>query len=514
MNLRPVPTINEPLPGYGAPTEERRRQGSSFRLFRDYRCPPGEDISSSRLDEIAKRAAAGMSRRGVLTGILGALAVAVVASVAGCTKPPKRDLSKICPQCGTCAECNSDTSTQSLVCASCNTSCEANAVCTKAYNDLAFVVLTGYLKSHGYAEASGVNLYQPPASATPSGAASSTPTSASSATVQDPSKGEADIVRFRTDGITQFTTWAVTFTANGGTQRAAAHFVVRPTGTTHAYALVAETTSSPTPVTSYYSLYVRHDLTVVKVGANGATYPRYGLTTGRPERSWNWAQRAISPASDANCLTACLRVCTAATVALCNVVPLILCAKYLDNPIVAQVCTPKAQAVFQPLCSGYVNSECSVYCASHCSCTGCLSCQECSAGACYSNCGSCATCTTAGCQPIICDYSKICGPDGTCECPQGQDPCRNPVYGIDECKDLSSDYYNCGECGHVCSASVTGISGQTCIAGVCSCASGETVCNGACIDLSGSPENCGACGQACPPLQNCHQGQCCYSGSC
>ena len=68
------------------------------------------------------------------------------------------------------------------------------------------------------------------------------------------------------------------------------------------------------------------------------------------------------------------------------------------------------------------------------------------------------------------------------------------------CTDMLTDAMNCGECGNVCSAA------RTCVSGVCECPAGYTDCDGECVDLQTNAQNCGACGTPC-------SGQC-SGGSC
>jgi hypothetical protein len=60
------------------------------------------------------------------------------------------------------------------------------------------------------------------------------------------------------------------------------------------------------------------------------------------------------------------------------------------------------------------------------------------------------------------------------------------------CTEQTIDPSNCGSCGHACNTA----GGETCVAGVCGCASG-TDCSGVCVDTTTSQSNCGMCGNAC-----------------
>lgn len=90
---------------------------------------------------------------------------------------------------------------------------------------------------------------------------------------------------------------------------------------------------------------------------------------------------------------------------------------------------------------------------------------------------------------------SVCGSDPTC---------RGGA-----CRDLRTDYANCGACGHACCA------GTVCSGGRCffSCPAGLTTCGeacegGGCFDLGSNPTHCGACGNACVAGTRCVVGTC------
>jgi hypothetical protein len=60
------------------------------------------------------------------------------------------------------------------------------------------------------------------------------------------------------------------------------------------------------------------------------------------------------------------------------------------------------------------------------------------------------------------------------------------------CTDTTIDPGNCGSCGHACNTA----GGESCIAGVCGCASG-TDCSTVCVDTTTNQNNCMTCGNAC-----------------
>jgi endo-1,4-beta-D-glucanase Y len=88
------------------------------------------------------------------------------------------------------------------------------------------------------------------------------------------------------------------------------------------------------------------------------------------------------------------------------------------------------------------------------------------------------------------------GSAGGLSCATGQTAC-GPV-----CKNLMTDFSNCGTCGTVCGA------GQSCSAGTCACTAGLTACGTACVNTVSDPANCGTCGTVCTAGTVCSQGAC------
>jgi hypothetical protein len=66
--------------------------------------------------------------------------------------------------------------------------------------------------------------------------------------------------------------------------------------------------------------------------------------------------------------------------------------------------------------------------------------------------------------------------------------------------DIQTDGANCGACGIACAGS--------CVAGVCTCPTGQTACGAACVNLQTDAANCGACGNVCPLSGACTAGAC------
>jgi hypothetical protein len=183
-------------------------------------------------------------------------------------------------------------------------------------------------------------------------------------------------------------------------------------------------------------------------------------------------------------------------------------------------------------CGGVLNGS-SGNCGSDCS--GCPGTAACGGGCAYTatdvnNCGACGaacvpgqTCTGGSCVPV-CTGGGVCTLAGLCagSCPTGSTVCgsaggESTAY----CKNLQTDFNNCGTCGHVCAA------GQGCDKGTCAatCGSGgfgsggncgsdcsgcpgTVPCGSSCVDTESDPNNCGGCGTACVAGQLCTGGSC------
>lgn len=127
--------------------------------------------------------------------------------------------------------------------------------------------------------------------------------------------------------------------------------------------------------------------------------------------------------------------------------------------------------------------------------TACAADESCCASVCASlqnesNCGACG---------VVCAQDQSCQ-NGQCVaagCPGG-----TVCGGV--CTDLGSDPNNCGACGTACG------DGTACLNSVCgACPNGQQVCGQVCVDITTDPNNCGNCGTACGDNQTCINFTCC-----
>ena len=134
------------------------------------------------------------------------------------------------------------------------------------------------------------------------------------------------------------------------------------------------------------------------------------------------------------------------------------------------------------------------------------------------NCGGCGSKCQDG---MKCLLNELMMP--TCMCPAGQTLCGEShivlgdrSIGFGSCKDLSSDFDNCGACGVGCVRNILNAS-DACVYGRCdwSCNAGSGDCNGNRDDgcetnIASDPKNCGGCGIVCDGIA----GQACVDGQC
>lgn len=129
-------------------------------------------------------------------------------------------------------------------------------------------------------------------------------------------------------------------------------------------------------------------------------------------------------------------------------------------------------------------------------------------GRCGSACALDESCTEGRCVQGGNTSCSYCGPgvpcrNGVCDC-QGRGALCSDFF----CVDLQQGVTSCGACFSPCLNS-----GERCIAGVCACAAGEQLCDGACTSVLTDPANCGGCGTTCPAAQFCEAGRCVASCS-
>lgn len=130
------------------------------------------------------------------------------------------------------------------------------------------------------------------------------------------------------------------------------------------------------------------------------------------------------------------------------------------------------------------------------------------------HCGSCAKACSAS-EPWASasaaqrEHAAPACKAGACAiaCEKGWGHCStNPT---EQCETRLDTDANCGQCGNVCPT------GQSCRAGKCGCAPGETLCDGACRNLALDVENCGACNTRCAGARAGGHGKpACNGGTC
>ncbi len=129
----------------------------------------------------------------------------------------------------------------------------------------------------------------------------------------------------------------------------------------------------------------------------------------------------------------------------------------------------------------------------------------------YDQCGD-STCCFGG---------AVCNSDGSCQCPDGTEPCNEvctPSCPSGQVFDDSCQCITITSCG----------AGETLCNGVCvslecppnrkfdpascqcinPCPSGQDFCSNQCIDIINDENNCGTCGNVCPPNMPCIAGTC------
>lgn len=124
------------------------------------------------------------------------------------------------------------------------------------------------------------------------------------------------------------------------------------------------------------------------------------------------------------------------------------------------------------------------------------------------NCGNCGV-VCAGGEYAVCI-------NGGCflQCPAGSTPCGDGSY----CADLTSDMDNCQSCGSACVSPNDACCPDGCAwldrqvnnCGACGnvCDDGFDCCGGSCVAIAGDDRFCGSCDVACSPGQRCENGVC------
>jgi hypothetical protein len=150
------------------------------------------------------------------------------------------------------------------------------------------------------------------------------------------------------------------------------------------------------------------------------------------------------------------------------------------------------------------------------------------------NCGSTFVLDPATCQCVCpqpytkcgdsscCFGGSICNNDGSCNCPQGMEPCQEVcTQSCPSGQYLDPNTCKCGSQSS-CGQGETLCNGQ-CVSIACPanqlfdnascqcinrCSPGQDYCNGSCIDVVNDAANCGTCGNACPTGMPCIAGTC------
>ncbi|MDQ3035553.1 MAG: MopE-related protein [Myxococcota bacterium] len=130
------------------------------------------------------------------------------------------------------------------------------------------------------------------------------------------------------------------------------------------------------------------------------------------------------------------------------------------------------------------------------------------------HCGGCRVeCNVPG-GIVVAD---VCA-DGTCDCSAqaGLGACEGGTSCCSGagCRDLETDFDNCGYCDRACDTASSACAGGECVCGAlgrpCDAAmdAGPTCCGAGCVDTQNDPNNCGVCGNACGASATCSAGRC------
>jgi hypothetical protein len=143
----------------------------------------------------------------------------------------------------------------------------------------------------------------------------------------------------------------------------------------------------------------------------------------------------------------------------------------------------------------------------------------CAAITCSANFGNCDGNVGNGCEIDHRTSVAHCGMCGNrCVFPNASASCVSSACALGTCTSgfgncdgnatngcetgLASDNNNCGACGRAC------MGGQLCVAGTCTCPTGQVSCSGVCVNTATDNNNCGGCGTVCAAGTRCSGGSC------
>jgi hypothetical protein len=126
------------------------------------------------------------------------------------------------------------------------------------------------------------------------------------------------------------------------------------------------------------------------------------------------------------------------------------------------------------------------------------------------------------CGDSCCFGGAVCNDDGSCNCPDGTEPCQEVCTPscpsgqyLDQNSCQCTSDTSCGQGETLCNGQCVSLNcppNQLFDSGSCQCvnrcSSGQDYCNGNCIDVVNDATNCGSCGNVCPPGMPCIAGTC------
>ena len=495
----------------------------------DPRCETDPALNEPWIDVLGKALAGGIPRRTALKILAGAALGSVFGVTAGCGSNSNGNLTDLCPNCGTCAEAHIETTTNTATWTACADSCAAATLCKQASSNSEYQHLADYLTQQGF-----VSMGAP-----------------SKQRTQDPTKGDADIVRFLKDGSLDRSLWQLHYTHPQFSSRSAdLYYMTDPSNKARAVALVSESenpsyglyvntsgqviqatpppTPTPTPTQTTQSLLEEQSPSAdrslqIQMGSSEAL--NISVLPGGDKGS-DWPTLPAIPRTDITCTVACAAICVGLGIACKALLPY-ACGVFFETPPLMAACIFVAEANAYAIC-GVAATACNGICREKlCTCDPpCKSCEIC-VGRCWDGCGiqvCCpdGTCCSGGCcGGGCCNPGRVCC-NGTCVstqqiqrtgsilryqdqvcCPPGQTPCGSTCCDPTKCEGCVN-----GSCQSTCGSC------QTCDNGQCrNCNSSEGCCNGmcspsVCIRSDGIPccvpESPTCCGfNCCVPGANC-----------